>query len=323
LKVAIAGAGTTGAYLYRLLNREGFQVDVFDRKSRTACGITPCAWGTSRGFAELLRAAGLEPEKYILQPVDHVFMDEVRLKGELMTYDKPALEKDLLEGSTIEHGRLRVHGYDRVIDATGTSRAYLPPIENDILLPCVQRRVITSELLENRIRLGGIGYAWCFPLAKHGYHIGCGSLTGNPDGALKKLGWLPANPKWTIVCACKGKVRLTGPRFSQPFVVDGTRDGIWGVGEAIGCVAPVAGDGVVPGMKSAQILLEHWSDPDGYTAAILKEFEWMHKEREVINKLRTAARLNLKDAWVLKKNARRMGMQVELKDALVLLKALR
>jgi hypothetical protein len=95
------------------------------------------------------------------------------------------------------------------------------------------------------------------------------------------------------------------------------------VGEAIGCVAPLAGDGVVPGMKSVKILLEHWNDPDGYTAAILKEFEWMNKEREVINKLRTADRLNLKDAWVLKKNARRMGMQVELRDAVVLLKALR
>jgi len=323
LRVAIAGAGTTGAYLYRLLSKEGFQVDIFDRKRNTACGISPCAWGTSRGFVELIRVTGLEPEKYILQRVDHVFMNEVRLIGELMTYDKPALETDLLEGSTIKHGRLRVQGYDRVIDATGMSRAYLPPIENDILLPCTQRRVMTDEPLENRIKLGGIGYAWCFPLAEQGYHIGCGTLTGNPNGALRKLGWLPDNPNWNIVCACKGKVRLAGPHVSQPFVVDGPRDGIWGVGEAIGCVAPLAGDGVVPGMKSVKILLEHWNDPDGYTAAILKEFEWMNKEREVINKLRTADRLNLKDAWVLKKNARRMGMQVELRDAVVLLKALR
>jgi hypothetical protein len=323
LKVAIAGAGTTGAYLHRLLRNEGFQPDIFDKKPSTACGITPCAWGTSIGFVELVQAAGLDPEKYILQRVDHVIMDDVRLKGKLMTYDKPSFEKDLLEGAIIKRGPLRVRDYDRVIDATGMRRAYLPPIENDILLPCVQRRVMTDAPLENRIKLGGLGYAWCFPLAEHGYHVGCGTLNRNPNDAMKDIGWLRDNPKWKTLCACTGKVRLSGPRASQPFVCDGTREGIWGVGESIGCVAPLAGDGVVPGMKSVRILLDHWNDPAGYTAAILKEFEWMNREREVINKLKAASRLKLKDAWVLKKNSRRMGMQVALKDALVLVKAIK
>lgn len=323
MKVAIAGAGTTGAYLYRLLINEGFQADIFDKKRNTACGITPCAWGTTIGFVELVQAVGLDPEKYILQRVDHVIMDDVELKGEVMTYDKPSLEKDLLEGGTIKRGPLRVVAYDRVIDATGMHRAYLPPIENDILLPCAQRRVMTEAPLENRIKLGGLGYAWCFPLAEHGYHVGCGTLARNPNDALKKISWLTDNPKWKILCACKGKVRLSGPHGSQPFVRDGTREGIWGVGESIGCVAPLAGDGVVPGMKSVQILLDHWNDPAGYTAAILKEFEWMKKQREVVDKLQAASRLKLKDAWVLKKNATRMGIDVALKDALVLLKAIR
>jgi flavin-dependent dehydrogenase len=323
LKVAIAGAGTTGAYLYRLLKNEGFQADIFDKKRSTACGITPCAWGTSIGFVELVQAAGLDPEKYILQRVDHVFMDEVQLKGKLMTYNKPSLEKDLLKGATIKSGPLRVRAYDRVIDATGTRRAYLPPIQKDILLPCSQRRVTTEAPLENRIKLGGLGYAWCFPLGRHGYHVGCGTLARNPSDGLKEIGWLTDNPKWKILCTCKGKVRLSGPHGSQPFVCDVMREGIWGVGESIGCVAPLAGDGVVPGMKSVKILLDHWDDPDGYTAAILKEFEWMKKEREVVNKLKFASRLKLKDAWVLKKNATRMGIDVALRDAMVLLKAIR
>ena len=321
--MAIAGAGTTGAYLHRLLRNEGFEADIFDKKRNTACGITPCAWGTSIGFVELVQAAGLDPEKYILKSVDHVFMEDVQLKGELMTYDKPSLEKDLLEGAEIRRSLLRVRAYDRVIDATGMRRAYLPSIENDILLPCAQRRVMTHGPLENRIKLGGLGYAWCFSLGEHGYHLGCGTLARNPSDALKEIGWLTDTPKWKILCACKGKVRLSGPDGSQPFVCDGTREGIWGVGEAIGCVAPLAGDGVVPGMKSVKIFLEHWNDPAGYTATILNEFEWMKKEREVVNKIKAAARINLKDAWVLKRNARRMGMEVELKDALVLLKAIR
>ncbi len=30
MKIAIAGAGLAGAYLYRLLNKQGYQVDLFD-----------------------------------------------------------------------------------------------------------------------------------------------------------------------------------------------------------------------------------------------------------------------------------------------------
>jgi hypothetical protein len=153
--------------------------------------------------------------------------------------------------------------------------------------------------------------------------VGCGTLTRNPNDALKDIGWLTDNPNWKTLCGCTGKVRLSGPHASQPFVVDGTREGIWGVGESIGCVAPLAGDGVLPGMKNVRILLEHWNDPAAYTAAVLKEFEWMNREREVVDKLNTASRLKLKDAWVLKKNSRRMGMDVALKDSLVLLRAIR
>jgi len=322
MRIAIAGAGTTGAYLYRLLNNEGFEVDIYDRKHITACGINPCAWGTSRDFFELVRVTGLKPEKYVLQFCDRVLMDDVNLKGDLMTIDKPALVKDLLQQAKIRYEHLDISMYDRVIDATGMSRAYLPPIEKDILLPCVQRRVITHETLENRIKLEGIGYAWCFPLADYGYHVGCGSLAGDPNMALKQFDWLTNRPHWDVMCACTGHVRIAGPHDSLPFVDDSIAEGVWGVGEAIGCVAPLAGDGIVPGMKSTQIMLKHWNDPYGYSNAILKEFEWMRREREVINKLMGGDRLGIKDAWVLKKNSKRMGMQVDLKNALKLLKNL-
>jgi len=325
LKIAIAGAGMTGAYAYRLLKSQGLQADVYHRDCRTACGINPCAWGTSRDFFELVRAAGLHPEKYILQATDHVWMEDVRIPGDLMTFDKPALIQDLLQGTTIKKDPLDVTGYDRVIDATGISRSYLPPIQGDVLLPCIQRRIETSEPLENRIKLGGVGYAWIFPLSRYGYHIGCGSLAGDPKAYLASLGWIETrggNPSKKVLCACSGRVRLTGPLGSQPFVDGDTAQGVWGVGESIGCVAPLAGDGVVPGMKSVQILLQHWDDPEAYTKHILKEFRWMEKERQVIDKLLSKGSLRIKDAWVLKKNSRRMGMQVGLKEALLLLRAL-
>jgi flavin-dependent dehydrogenase len=326
LKIAIAGAGTTGTYCYRLLKKEGLHVDLFDRPHKTACGINPCAWGTSRGFLELVRGVRLDPEKYVLQRFDSVLMDEVRVTGELMTIDKPALIQDLMEGGRANSAPLNIGDYDRVIDATGLARTYLPPIHGDILLPCVQHRMQTEKPLENRIRLGGIGYAWCFPLGHYGYHVGCGSLAGHPKKLFRRLGWVgdgSSSPETKTVCSCSGKVRLTGPYDALPFVTEGPRDGTWGVGEAIGCVAPLAGDGIVPGMKSVRLLLENWDDPQGYAHAILKEFDWMKKERTVIDKLLARSVLGIKDAWVLRKNSKRMGMRVGLKEAFGFLKALR
>jgi hypothetical protein len=326
LKVAIAGAGMTGAFLYRLLRNRGYTVDIFDRDPGTKCGISPCAWGTSRGFVELVKASGLDPEKYFLQHSDYVVMDGIRILADLAAFNKPALVKDLLQGAEIIHAPLHMAGYGRIIDATGLSRVFLPAVQEDITLPCIQWRIRTEADLENRIKLGRIGYAWCFPLSNGEYHIGCGSLLSDPHKIMKELGWIekmawPSNSK--IICACRGKIRITGPLYAQPCVRDDGPVEVWGVGEAIGCVAPLAGDGVVPGMKSAQILLDYWEDPGGYQKAILREFNWMKSERMVIDKLRSHEALGVKDAWVLKKNSRRMGMQVGLKEAILLLKNLR
>jgi len=327
MRLAIAGAGITGAYLYRLLKNAGYEVDLFERRRRrTRCGLKPCAWGTSRGFVELVAQAGLEAEDYILRRLDHVVMDEVRIKADLMTFDKPRLVKDLLGDAELRFTPLPVRKYERVIDATGVSRALLPSIQEDVVLTCRQYLVETREPLENRIKLGGIGYAWCFPLSLNLYHVGCGSLLADPQAILIKLGWLKgtsSRDSRKIVCTCTAKIRLTGPDGSRPFVSNGCEEGIWGIGEAIGCVAPLAGDGVVPGMRNVQLLLNAWDSPDEYTEAVLAEFRWMKDERGVIDKLRRSERPGIREAYVLRRNSKRMGMQVRLRDAVALVKNMR
>lgn len=317
-RIAIAGAGMAGAYLYRLLSIRGLQVDVFDPASRTPCGLSPCAWGTSRGFHELVQESGLTPEDYILQTPDHVWMDDIRIKADLMTFDKPRLIRDLLQGAPIQKTRLSIKHYDRIVDATGLRRAFLPPVREDLLLPCAQYRVKTKIKLENRIQLGGVGYAWCFPLSEDEYHIGCGSLQRKPGAILKSLDWLDPD-QMQILCGCSASIRLTGPKQSRPFVGNGTPEGIWGVGEAVGCVAPLAGDGVVTGMETARLLLRYWNDPEAYSNALLHAYAWMEDERRVVDKLLSRATLGLGDAWVLKKNSKRMGMRLGINDALNLL----
>jgi len=316
----------TGAYLYRILRREGYDAHLFDRERMTRCGLTPCAWGTSKGFAELVEGAGLDAEKYILRRFNYVLMDDVRIPADLMTFDKPRLVRDLLGDAVVRFTPIPARRYHRIIDATGMSRALLPPIEDDIMLGCRQYLVETEEPLENRIKLGGIGYAWCFPLSHNLYHIGCGSLLADPQRVIEALGWIDltsSRRERRVRCSCAGKIRLTGPYQSLPFVADGFGNGIWGIGEAIGCVAPLAGDGVVPGMHNVRLLMKNWDSPQEYTKAVLSEFRWMKDERAVIDKFRNSKGLGIREARVLRRNSKRMGMQVGLKEAAALLKNLR
>jgi flavin-dependent dehydrogenase len=320
-RIAIAGAGMTGAYLYRLLARRGITAELFDPGNRTQCGLAPCAWGTSRGFREGVKESGLDPEDYILRRPGQVIMDDIKLTADLMTFDKPRLIKDLIQDAPIRPELLDIRRYDRIIDATGSRRAFLPPIKNDILLPCVQYRVKSETELKNRIKLGGVGYAWCFPLSGKEYHLGCGNLRKKPGDIMDSLNWLGKNAE--ILCRCSAEIRLTGPARATPFVANGSVEGIWGVGEAIGCVAPVAGDGIVTGMRTVRLLLQYWNDPEAYTSTILREFAWMEEERQVVDKLLGLETLGPQDAWVIKKNSGRMGMRIGIRDALILLRHLK
>jgi flavin-dependent dehydrogenase len=322
MRLALIGAGIAGAYLYRLLHSKGYPIDLFDKGADTACGISPCAWGTSRGFSDLLAAVGLDASAYVLARPEHLLIDGLRIGADLITFDKGRLIRDLLQGAAAKRSEPR-GPYDRIIDATGAARAVLPAISDDIALNCIQVLVEADTTLENRIRLGSIGYAWCFPLSGNRYHIGCGTLTSDPGKILRDLGWVDNVPGNRVLCNCCASIRLTGPQYSQPFVVACSNCEVWGVGESIGCVAPLAGDGVVTGMKSAQILVDHWDDPTGYTKAILEEFGWMAGERQVLDRLRNNGHLRLADAWVLKKNSRRMGIRLGLREAVSLLAHLR
>ncbi len=323
MKIAIAGAGLTGSYLYRLLAPQGHTVHLFDKGAKTRCGISPCAWGTSKGFASLVEKADLDPSAYVLNRSDHVVIDRMRIKADLITFDKQRLIEDLRQGAEIEYCRPKTLEYDRVIDCTGVSRAFLPPAEDDIVLRCVQYRIRTAEPLDNEIRLKGVGYSWCFPLSHNEYHVGCGSLIYDPRQIIEELGWVGnGSPHKEVVCGCSGMIRLTAPHYSQPYIARTQGYEVWGVGEAVGCVAPLAGDGIVPGMKSVALLIEHWDEPAAYTKALLREFNWMKAERRVIDKLRSRKGLGLRDAWTLKRNSRRMSMSVKLGQATTLMKHL-
>lgn len=321
-RVAIAGAGITGAYLARLLKRRGIEARLYDPGVQTACGLTPCAWGASGDFDGLVKSAGLDPRRYILRLAPDLRMDGVRIQTGLRMVDKPRVLRELLHGTKVSRAPLDLSEVDLLVDATGSARAYLPPVGRDLKLSCGQFRVRDTKIREDRVGLGGVGYAWCFRLGDRDYHVGCGSLAFEPRDRLEALGWIEPEVQESV-CSCAGEIRLTGPRDSLPFTAHKGRTEIWGIGEAIGCVSPLAGDGIVPGLKSVWLLLEHWGDPEGYTRAVLEEFSWMQAEREILDRLIRGRRLSLRDALVLRKNARRMNMSIGVWSAVRLLRAYR
>ncbi len=323
--VAIAGNGMVGSYLHRLLELHGIEADLYGQsRIPTTCGINPCAWGASSPFREHVRAVGLDPEQYVLKDFGIINFERVDMRASLLTFDKPRLIRDLQEGTEIAHGSIPSGRYERVIDATGARRAYLPVIKDDLMVPCVQYRVRTDQADSSKISIlyGNLGYSWVFPLSDTEFHIGAGSLMADPKETLRESGFL--RPEWKRECGCSGKVRSTSPLGSQPFVHASSTLGcdVWGVGESIGAVAPIAGEGVVPGMASARLIVANWNDSRKYTSRTLKAFSWMIGEKTVIDKVADGEQLGLQDWLILRRTGRRMGSSVTLSETRELLKCL-
>ena len=323
MKTAIIGAGLVGSYLYRLLHQTvADDITIFEKPETltTRCGISPCAWGTSVGFEELIEDAGLDPATYIIRKCDKIVLNEIRVKASVTLIDKPRLNADLLNGASVLRSPVNTDDFDNIIDTTGFSRAFLPPIANDSVASCVQYRVSSREVKELRIDISNLGYAWCFPLSGDEYHIGAGSIAKPPQRMLENLGWLNNSSR---ICSCIGKIRLTGPHGSLPLVdVKNGHPPVWGAGEAIGVVAPLTGEGILPGLKNAGILLANRENPEAYQRKLLAEFAWMKAERKIVDKAVRGKRLNVLDARVLINSAKRLEIKLNLNQSLSLLNSL-
>jgi flavin-dependent dehydrogenase len=178
MRIAIAGAGMSGAYLFRRLINDGFKdIDLFDVKKSNPCGCRPCAWGFAP-IAETLNliAKVTDPDRFKLQRSEIISFDGIDIRSNMLTMNKPALIKEMIGDTEIKQGLIDLTKYDRVIDATGVSRAYLPPIKDDYIAECTQYRVRSEEPLGFWFRTSSVGYEWCFPLGEDEFHIGIGSL---------------------------------------------------------------------------------------------------------------------------------------------------
>ena len=128
----------------------------------------------------------------------------------------------------------------------------------------------------------------------------------------------------TRFCGCESTIRLTGPPGARPHNSDHSPLGcpVWGVGESIGTVSPITGEGIMHALRCAGLYLEHECDSRAYSDAVMREFSWMAEERRVVEKAMAGRGLSLPDWRVLQRNAASMGIRMGIPDLLAVLRTL-
>jgi len=307
--VAIGGLGISGSYLMRRLKDSGFQVTGFDPKVPDY--YIPCGYATNiKKLRPYMKKIGIDADRYILSRSSKITFSgynfkpvEFRSKG-LCTIDKNRLEKDMVHG--LKTKREIISGqYDLVVDATGVSRYYLGKPSSDLLMPA--REYLTDSAPHHDFYFhffqGGRGYYWEFPLGDH-YHIGSGAVDLNTlDSSLKPIPHLRVTGR---------KIRLK-PLFDQ--ISNGN---VVGTGESIGTVSPITGEGIIPSLKSAEILFQCLRRVDDleevkirYSDEIMKNFRPYLELYRLLIKVQRGEDFNFKDlkaALLARKDLRNFGI---------------
>ena len=282
MRVQVYGAGTSGSFLYRLLDGK-FEVGIKDVRSSPDC---ECAWGTVYSEAKsLYRMVGINFDEYVLVKPEDIIINGLRFRNlGIVTFDRKRLLEDIWR--EIDFTEVKA---DLVIDATGCERALLPKIENDRLYSTIQ--FLEKHKSEENLLIYArrTGYAWAFPLGDHLWHVGAGEKSPTRASELlqifrNKYGFKGNNQ----VCSCRGKIRLLPPSRCKPFLYRN----VLGVGEAIGCVSGF-GEGNVPALKSAWILYECLRENRlrKYEERIIREFKWIENEHRFVEQLQAGRKL--------------------------------
>jgi flavin-dependent dehydrogenase len=346
MKIAIVGIGVAGAYLMnRLSDDHDNRVVGFERMPETQHDAV-CAWATCKNvMSGLAKNCGLNFEDYILHSGKHMKVDlggittknqnsktddnnniDIGLKG-MVSYDKLKVIQDMIKGTKIEFGKVPKKEnleseFDIIIDSTGFHRNYLPKLENEMWIPSIQYKVkydIDKTPFDDfylKAFPSMTGYFWYFPLGNGYAHIGAGDFERKNnnkfvDEFLKKY-------KCEVIKKVGRPIRISPPVNCEPFT-DGRKS--VGVGESIGTVYSLLGEGIIPATWCAELFIQHLHDIKSYREAVLKRFKIYALVFRFIQ-LKIAGKFNvLRHAYDLlriynhmKNEEDRYGMQVKMID---------
>ena len=328
MKIAVVGMGVAGAYLMNRIPPE-HQVEAFEMRTEKNW-YTVCAWGTSQPFIrDLVKKAGFNFDDYVLHKGRNMLVElgneelHIPLKG-LVTYDKHRLTHDMIEGKNVHWGEHvkepdgQFADFDMVIDATGLHRSLLPKVPGDIVIPSLEYQVKSKDLPYDdfviRPYKGITGYWWYFPLGDGVAHVGAGDLKGSYRGELDEF---VKKYNCEVLRRIGRPVRVTPPALMEPFY-DGK---VVGVGESIGTVYPMLGEGIIPSMQCVNLFVDHMEDREGYRRAVLDHYDIYAKvfkfiKAKIDNKfslMRMWPTL-LSIYWYMRNNEARYGLETRLSD---------
>jgi flavin-dependent dehydrogenase len=344
MHIAIAGAGVAGSYLGKMLTERGHDVELYEA-SKNEQHWPVCAWGASRHMLEKFSIqAGLNFKDYILHVGKILRMElpgnkeeYLDLKG-LVTYDKHRWEGDLLKDLKLTYGfrctkqTFPTDKYDYVIDCTGLHRSLLPYSKEDFLIPAYEYLVENVHDIDEFYVIGykgARGYFWYFPLEKGRGYMGAGDIDRKYYGVGE---FFKIHPDTRIVKKIGRPIRLAPPKRMEPFF----DSNIIGVGESIGCVFPMLGEGIIPSLICCDIFLHVFDNSKNgrfdlklYRKHVLNRFDYYDDVYRIVRlkmdgKLSTVRHLNLLMSMYrhMKREERRFGFEVSLEKMTRLVNAL-
>ena len=336
MKIAVAGIGVAGSYLLARLKKD-HEVVGYERMTEEKHDSI-CAWGTIKNkMNELCSKADIDFEKHVIHDGKNLYIEmsnhqrfDIRLKG-LCTYDKIGLIHDMADGCEVHYGvapKLEdlEKEFDLIIDATGFYRPYLPKIKKDFFLPTYQYKVkyedeVPIDDFYVRPFPGMTGYFWYFPLGKKIAHIGAWDYkkqhVEETDKFFKKYGG-------QVTKTVGRPIRLATPDLCEPFY----HGKVVGVGESIGTVYPLLGEGIIPSMICADIFVKNLGNNEQYRKDVLDYFAIYSKVLNFI-KSKMKGEFSLAKQFrelfnvyrYMKKNEDRFGMEIHMKDLMKIAKA--
>tara|TARA_B100000949_G_C14208295_1_gene419151 strand:+ start:70 stop:1074 length:1005 start_codon:yes stop_codon:yes gene_type:complete len=331
MKIAVVGMGVAGSYIINKLSDE-HDVIGYEKQSKDQFDAI-CAWGTTKCMlTEFMKECGLNFDDYVYLDGKEMEVDMgeerfwINLKG-LCTYDKAKLEEDLIEGRNVMFGKFMRReslgeDYDLIVDSTAL-RAILPIDKKRMMIPCIEYKIKYKEQPFDDFYIRPspslAGYFWYFPLGDGCAHVGAGDFYGNhnkivndfmkkyPGEILKKLG---------------RPIGVSPPSKCEPFY----QDNIVGVGESIGTVFPLLGEGIIPSLQCSNILLENLEDMESYRREVLENFGAYDAVYDIV-KAKIENRYSIKSNFLdllrtyfyMKKRENRFGLKVSMFDMLKLM----
>ncbi len=267
----IGGAGVAGSYLYGRMKESGFNVEIFDPKRSNF--YIPCGFATNKNqIKPYLRRLSIGFEEICEVESDKIWISghnfektEFKQNG-LCTINKMKMEEMMRNNEPYQHGTIRGNG-EPVIDCTGISRAYLGKVPDDLTMFAIEK-VCSSSPFEGfyfDFFKNGNGYFWSFPLNGR-YHIGAGGI----DLMEVRSRLSPYEGDRTL----SRRIRM------KPLIGNETNQNVIGVGESIGYISPLLGEGIIPALENAEIFFKIINNIDDMNEIKIKYRQAINRRME-------------------------------------------